>query len=227
MNTNLQIFEFESQTVRTVEIYGVVWFVAKDVAATLGYRNTRDAINSVCRKAKSLIDMGVATNDSPMDPQTKLIPESDVYRLTMKSTLKSAERFQDWVAEEVLPAIRKTGQYSMPKELVTPGQMFMEVAKQFLVMESRLLGLETKQQQLEDRVNEALPRDEYITIMGFCAKHHLKMTTEEKRLLGLEASKVCRERKIFIDEVPDKRYGQVHAYPEELLEELVEIESGE
>jgi hypothetical protein len=41
-----------------------------------------------------------------------MIPESDLYRLTLKSTLDSAERFQDWVTEEVLPSIRKTGSYS-------------------------------------------------------------------------------------------------------------------
>lgn len=42
-----------------------------------------------------------------LDPQTKLIPESDVYRLVMRSKLPSAERFQDWVVEEVLPTLRQ------------------------------------------------------------------------------------------------------------------------
>lgn len=111
-----------------------------------------------------------------------------------------------------------------PKAPVTSGQMFMEVAKQFLVFEQRLLAMESSQQQMQDRMDEALPRDGYITIMGFCTKYHLRMTTEDKRLLGMEAAKLCKQRKVFVDEVPDKRYGKVNAYPEELLSELIEIE---
>jgi hypothetical protein len=48
------------------------------------------------------------------NPWTKFIPEADVYRLAMRSQLDSAERFQDWVMEEVLPSIRRTGSYAIP-----------------------------------------------------------------------------------------------------------------
>lgn len=113
MNTNLQVFQFENFSIRTVELEGVIWFVAKDVASILGYENTAQAVRTHCRKAKSLIDMGCCSAAPTLDPQIKLIPESDVYRLTIKSTLESAEKFQDWIVEEVLPSIRKTGQYQV------------------------------------------------------------------------------------------------------------------
>ena len=59
--------------------------------------------------------MGVANLATlRLDPQTVIIPESDVYRLTLKSEMPNAERFSDWVVETVLPSIRKTGAYVQP-----------------------------------------------------------------------------------------------------------------
>lgn len=111
-------FTFDGRTVRVVVgPEGDPLFVAKDVASALGYSNTKQAVSDHCKHAKALKDMGVAICDPyadqplALDPQTKLIPESDVYRLTMRSALPSAERFQDWVVEEVLPQIRATGRY--------------------------------------------------------------------------------------------------------------------
>ena len=117
MNTNVQVFQFENSSIRVFEFDGAVWFVGKDAATTLGYKDTTQAVRIHCRKAKSfaqLIELGCCSVAPTLDPQTKLIPESDVYRLTMKSTLESAEKFQDWVVEDVLPSIRKTGQYQIP-----------------------------------------------------------------------------------------------------------------
>jgi len=112
--TNIIPFSFESWQVRVVTTaQGELLFIAKDVAQALGYVDTAQAVRTHCKKSKSLNAIGVVP-DTTLDPQTKLIPESDVYRLTMKSTLTSAEKFQDWVTEEVLPQIRKTGTYATP-----------------------------------------------------------------------------------------------------------------
>lgn len=97
-------------------------FVARDVADALGYSDTSQAVRTHCKRAKSLNELDpslvrVSQNQGDMqlvlDPKTKLIPESDVYRLALRSTLKSAESFQDWVADDVIPSIRKTGSYSL------------------------------------------------------------------------------------------------------------------
>lgn len=113
---------------------------------------------------------------------------------------------------------------NVAKTPVTSGQMFMEVAKQFLVFEQRLFVMETAQQRLEDRVNEALPRDHYLTILGFCSKYHVQLSAKDRQQLGVEAGKLCRQRGLLIDRVPDKRYGTVGSYPEEILLELCEVE---
>lgn len=109
----LQIFNFQSSSIRTVLANdGEIWFVAKDVALALGYTDTKQAISLHCKNSKDIKGSNFTTL-SGLHPQTTIIPESDVYRLTMKSTLPTAEPFQDWLAEEVIPSIRKTGSYSL------------------------------------------------------------------------------------------------------------------
>ena len=103
---DLKIFNnSEFGQIRTVEIEGKVYFVGKDVANALGYSNPRDAIARHCK--------GVVKHDSFKDggQEVALIPEGDMYRLITHSKLESAERFESWVFDEVLPSIRQTGQY--------------------------------------------------------------------------------------------------------------------
>lgn len=107
--TDIKIFEREEfGSVRVVMRDDEPWFVARDVAIALGYADPADAVQRHCKKVNDS-NMGV----SPMVPSPKIIPESDVYRLVMRSNLPNAEKFQDWVVEEVLPSIRKSGSYSM------------------------------------------------------------------------------------------------------------------
>jgi anti-repressor protein len=106
----LQIFRSEEfGSVRTTEIGGKTYFLATDVSNALGYSNPRDAIARHCR--------GVVKHDAP-HPQNpsktmemSFIPEGDIYRLVIKSQLPSAERFESWIFDEVLPEIRQRGAY--------------------------------------------------------------------------------------------------------------------
>lgn len=96
--------------IRTLETEdGKVLFCGKDVAAALGYKDTVNALKAHCK--------GVAKHHLP-HPQSPdktiemtFIPESDVYRLAFGSKLPTAEKFTDWVTEEVLPTIRRHGAY--------------------------------------------------------------------------------------------------------------------
>ena len=107
----LQIFEnAEFGKIRTVEVDGEIYFFATDIAKALGYSNPHDAILKHCR--------WVAKREVP-HPQSKtkimevnVIPEGDLYRLIGHSELPNAQKFESWVFDEVLPSIRKTGQYS-------------------------------------------------------------------------------------------------------------------
>ncbi len=83
-----------------------VLFCGKDVASALGYKDPAQAIRDFCK------GVVILTTPSKGGPQRmKFIPESDIYRLVMRSKLPEAEKFQDWVCEEVLPQIRRTGGY--------------------------------------------------------------------------------------------------------------------
>lgn len=107
-------FNFKDHVIRVIlDENGEPLFVAKDIAITLGYKDAPGAVSKHCKKTKPLKDLGSPFQRPQLDQQLKLIPESDVYRLTLRSKLDSAEEFQDWVVEDVLPSIRKTGSYSI------------------------------------------------------------------------------------------------------------------
>ena len=112
----LQIFSNEEfGEVRTVTIDNEPWFVGKDVAAILGYANPNEAIKDHIDKEDKLNSKTLSSFDLDLGQRGGwLINESGVYALIFGSKLKSAKRFKHWVTSEVLPSIRKTGQYQIP-----------------------------------------------------------------------------------------------------------------
>lgn len=110
----LEIFKYQSEEesmlneIRTVDVDGEIWFVASDVAKTLGYAKPSNAVNTHC-KERGTLKQGIPTS-SGVQIMT-LINEPNVYRLIIKSQLPSAERFESWLFEEVVPSIRKKGFY--------------------------------------------------------------------------------------------------------------------
>lgn len=113
-NVELQIFNNpEFGELRTIEEGDKIYFVASDAAKMLGYKRPADAVTAHC---KGSVKRRLPTNGGTQE--MKVIPEGDLYRLIANSELPSAEKFESWVFDEVLPAIRKTGGYSIPH--VTP-----------------------------------------------------------------------------------------------------------
>nr|DAH42575.1 MAG TPA: repressor domain protein [Caudoviricetes sp.] len=111
----MQVFNNpEFGEVRTIEENGAILFCGSDVARALGYTNPSKAINDHCRgdltKRYPIVDALGRTQGAIF------IPESDLYRLVFSSKLPTAEKFTDWVTKEVLPSIRKTGGYALPKD---------------------------------------------------------------------------------------------------------------
>lgn len=112
----LQIFEnSEFGTIRTAQFDGKTYFVANDVAKALGYVETAKAVRTHC---KGVSEMDIPSNGGIQT--MKIIPEGDIYRLVIKSQLPSAEKFESWVFDEVLPAIRKHGVYVVDELLNDP-----------------------------------------------------------------------------------------------------------
>jgi len=109
---DIQIFKENGWEIRTIEKDGEPWFVARDVVRCLGYEDAINAIKLHCKKVNKIKGGDLP----PYVVDINIIPESDLYRLIMRSNLPKAEEFQDWVVEEVLPAIRKRGGYIMTSE---------------------------------------------------------------------------------------------------------------
>ena len=128
---DLQIFNNEEfGEVRMANIDGKPYFVATDVATALGYATPRDAISRHCK--------GVVKHDTPTSSGVQsmsYINEGDLYRLIMKSKLPSAERFEKWVMEEVLPSIRKNGGYIAGQESLSDDEL---MAKALLVAQNKI-----------------------------------------------------------------------------------------
>ena len=130
--STLQIFNFNHHELRVlIDDSGNPWFIAKDIAERLGYADAAQAIKDHCKKAINFTNVEKTdVNEIKELSRTRslIIPESDVYRLVMRSKLESAEVFRDWVVEEVLPSIRKTGEYSASQKFPVP-QTFSEALK--------------------------------------------------------------------------------------------------
>jgi len=119
----LNVFNFnQAQPVRVeMDEHGVPWFAAPDVCDILGYKNSRDAISKHCRQK------GVAKRDTLSgggEQKTTFINEGNLYRLIIRSRLPAAVKFEEWLMEEVLPSIRKTGGYTMPGHHADPRKVW-------------------------------------------------------------------------------------------------------
>ncbi len=115
MGTNIAIFEHkEFGQIRTIEINGDSWFVGKDIAVALGYIDTKNAIKSHvdCEDKR-----GWRITTPSGKQQMTIINESGLYALIFGSKLESAKRFKRWVTAEILPALHKTGTYSIEKKV--------------------------------------------------------------------------------------------------------------
>ena len=157
MNNMIKIFENEEfGSLRILkEDNGRIMFCGKDVASALGYSNTKDAIRRHCR-------WGVKHDlPHPQSPARTIemvfIPEGDVYRLISHSRLPSAEKFESWIFDEVLPTIRRTGGY------VASEDMFIENYLPFLDEPYRdLFRLQmTAIEKLNERIRHDQPLVEF------------------------------------------------------------------
>lgn len=155
----VQLFNFENHEVRSLLINSEPWFVGKDVADVLGYKNQNDALSKhVDGEDKDTI----AIRDSiGRNRNTPIINESGLYSLVLSSKLPSAKKFKRWVTSEVLPALRKTGQYQV-KEL--SGQELMAKA---LIEAQNVLA--TKDKVIEEMKPKASYYDVILNCKGLLA----------------------------------------------------------
>jgi anti-repressor protein len=141
----VQLFNFESHEVRSLLLNNEPWFVGKDVAEALGYSKARNAIATHI-DSEDKKDAPIQGTLGGVQEMT-VINESGLYSLVLSSKLPSAKKFKRWVTSEVLPALRKTGQYQV-KEL--SGQELM--AKALIEAQSVLAAKDKQIEQMKPKV---------------------------------------------------------------------------
>lgn len=122
-------------SVRAVVIDEKAWFVATDVATSLGYKNKSDAISRHC---KGVVKHDILTNGG--NQEVNVINEYDVIRLIMKSKLPQAQEFEKWVIEEVIPSVLKTGSYSINKQEQQVPQLSQEESLALSILRANDMG---------------------------------------------------------------------------------------
>lgn len=150
---DLQIFKSEQfGEIRTVEIDGEPWFVGKDIASNLGYRDTVNALKS---HVDSEDKAGWQITTQFGDKETTIINESGLYSLVLSSKLPTAKEFKRWVTSEVIPSIRKHGGYIHGQETMTDAEL---MAKALLVANRQIEERQKRIDALEEKAKLDAPK---------------------------------------------------------------------
>lgn len=183
------VFPVTKQKVRTVWHEGNIWFVAKDVAECLAYTNPLKAVRDHCKGVNETFIPSAGGRQL-----IKIIPESDVYRLVMRSKLPAAEQFQTWVCEEVLPSIRKTGGYGR----VAPASPAANPKTEDQLILEAMQVLLSRTETLKAELAEAKPKADYYDAL--VDSRDLLTPTEAAKLFDMPARKLTA----FLREKPHK-----------------------
>ena len=153
-----QVFKnAEFGQIRTCMVEGETYFVGKDVASALGYKNTKDAL---MRHVDDEDKRGSGITTPLGIHQATVINESGLYSLILSSKLEGARRFKRWVTGEVLPAIRRNGRYELE-------QHNTELIQQNRELESRnsyLKDISAYQKPLTDYARHILSSTQTVTV---------------------------------------------------------------
>jgi prophage antirepressor-like protein len=223
----LNLFQFEGNELRFVDGKPV----ANDVAKTLGYV---DPASTVSKKVKPKYK-GVVKMETPGGVQSvTVLEEAGIYQLIIGSQLPIADKFQDWLFEEVLPSIRKTGSYQIqkPKSAIELAKENLKLAQQnlFLLEEMErkdivIESLEKDNEHLATAVDELFSYSSIVRIAKFnkvCEKHfswrRLKAVSEQ---MGLEIKQVPCPR--FVTKNLYSHDVWRIAYPEFILPETTTL----
>ncbi len=151
----LQIFKNETFEVGAVLENGEVLFDVEQVAKSLGITQTKNGDEYVrWERVNSYLPV-----NSPQVGKGDLIPEPLVYKLTFKASNEVAEKFQDWLAIEVIPSIRKTGSYIEPKSQT---EVIAMIAQNNVIQEKRIEAVETEVKYLQDHMRINGPQEQRI-----------------------------------------------------------------
>lgn len=173
MSNEITNFDFHNNTVRLHAEGEHVEYCAKDVATTLGYVNTNDAISRHCR---GVVKRYPITDSLGRTQEAAFISEGDVYRLIASSKLPAAVEFEHWLFDEVVPSIRKHGAYMTEKTiedaLLNPDTI-IKLATELKNERQARLQAQSRAQELEPKASayDAFTDAEELMLIRDAAKY--------------------------------------------------------
>lgn len=177
----------EFGAVRTVEIDGEPWLVGKDVALALGYSNTKDAL---ARHVDSEDKRGSRIPTPSGEQEMTIINESGLYSLVLSSKLPGAKKFRRWVTAEVLPSIRKTGGYNVPKD-------YPSALRALADAEEKRLALEAENAAQRQAIADFQPIKQYVdTILSSQKTLTTTQIAADYDMTARKLNKILREEGI-------------------------------
>jgi prophage antirepressor-like protein len=196
--------DFNDFQVRILLIQDKEYFIAKDIAEILQYKNTRDAISKHCKNSttvenfnsRDLLRLNLNKILGNNYKKVRLIQEPDVWRLIIKSEMPEAEKIEEWIMEEVLPSIRKTGSYSLQeKENVQtkPEYDFEEIQKVVKIGTELLKEFDNlnpvKQIKLDTFVKQKTG-ESLLEDFGISFENHYFLPTEIGNMIGMSGAEI-------------------------------------
>ncbi|NEN92559.1 MAG: hypothetical protein F6K48_28145 [Okeania sp. SIO3H1] len=240
-NSPVSIFNFQESEVRIVSIYKEPWFVAKDLCDVLSLVNVARALDKLDEDEKGVHSMNTPGGKQEMS----IVSESGMYSLVLKSRKKQAKIFKKWITSEVLPSIRKTGQYSVGQQKApTIGEILQTMVTAYQQHEQRLLAVEEDSVVIKQRLAEQQETLEstvmlaeananelqrfknghgyWYSIVGYMEKHGIgSCSTKQAAALGRKAAALCKQMGIAPEKINDPRFGTINTYPEHILAEII------
>ncbi|MCK7581060.1 MAG: hypothetical protein MZV65_39650 [Chromatiales bacterium] len=134
--------------------------------------------------------------------------------LVSRSNTETGRKLNRFIHTEVLPQIRKTGQYLVPK---TPGEALVEMAQNFLRHEREIMALQHQQAETAAQVKALVDGEDYYTIVGYAKLIGEPVDTHRAQKLGKIAAKVCRDNDWRIGTAPHPTYGPINSYPRQAV----------
>lgn len=184
LSENIKIFNnAEFGEIRVMLIDDDPWFVGKDIAVALGYKDT---VNALKAHVDEQDKRGWRITTPSGEQQATIINESGLYSLIFSSKLESAQRFKHWVTHEVLPSIRKHGMYMTDNLLETAianPDFVIGLIQNMKAEKEKNAALQTQNKQLCEKNEEMQPKADYFDdLVAWNVSTNFRSTAKELRI---------------------------------------------
>ena len=219
--------------IRTVTVDGEPWFVAADVCRALELGDTHKAVGRLDGDEKGRNSIPTLGGNQEM----AMVNESGLLNLVLGSRKPEARQFRRWITHEVIPAIRKTGMYSVKPmsqlEIVKYSiDKLLEQERKIYEIQEEQTNLSVEQAALHDKVDDLETKFEsklnptagmdWYAITGYISLKKYRVSPKDYSSLGKLATKLSRERGYEIGSAPHPVYGRVNTYSIDILHDVFE-----